>query len=73
MTDNTKNFLVSSSVNEVDQNAETTEAGERMFLMKTHGVELHLELDVEGFQGQIEGWAGGIGGVGNYEFSLLDN
>jgi hypothetical protein len=73
MTDNTKNFLVSSSVNEVDSNAESTQAEERLFLMKTHGVELHLELDVEGFDGKIQGWAGGIGGVGNYEFSLLDN
>ena len=69
MTDNTKNFIVGSSVNEVDGNGESTQADAKLIIAKTHGVELNLHLDVEGFEGSISGTAGGIGGVGNFVFS----
>ena len=70
MTEDTKNFVVGSSTNEVDGNAESTEAGADLLIYKAHGVQLELDLDVESFGGCIQAVVGGIGGVGNYQFSL---
>ena len=69
MTDNTKNFVVGSTVNEVDGNGESTQAGAKLLISKVHAVELNLQLDVESFGGSIAGTAGGFGGVGNFVFS----
>jgi hypothetical protein len=68
LTPDTKNFVVGSSVNEVDANAETTAAGGALTLTKTHGVTLGLGLDVvfpdlTQFLGSITGSAGGAGSV----------
>ncbi len=68
LTPDTKNFVVGSSVNEVDGNAESTAVGV-MLLEKEHGVELGLSLDVEwtegevitSFSGMLQGIAGGVG------------
>jgi len=68
MTPDTKNFVVGSSVNEVDANAETTAAGGMLTVSKTHGVVLDLSLDVifpdlTGYSGWVSGGAGGSGMV----------
>ena len=68
LTPDTKNFVVASSVNEVDANAETTEAGAILRLLKDHSVFLQLDLSVlfpdqTSYTGSILGLAGGSGGV----------
>ena len=65
---NTKEFVVGSSVNEVDANAESTQADVDLGLFKSHGVELHLNLNTPDFDGMIMGTAGGFGGVANWVF-----
>jgi opacity protein-like surface antigen len=67
LTPDTKNFVVGSSVNEVDANAETTAIG-ALTLTKTHGVTLDLILavdfpDLTSYLGQISGIATGAGSV----------
>jgi hypothetical protein len=68
MTPDAKNFVVGSSTNEVDANAETTAAGGALTLDKTHSVVLDLSLnvsfpDLTSYSGSILGSAGGAGGV----------
>ena len=68
LTPDTKNFIVGSSVNEVDANAETTEAGSILTVLKDHMVTLDLGLSVvfpdqTMFQGIAFGFAGGVGSV----------
>jgi hypothetical protein len=68
LTPDTKNFVIGSSVNEVDANAETTAAGGALTLTKAHDVTLSLDLSVlfpDGlsFAGMILGGAGGSGSV----------
>ena len=65
---NTKEFVVASSVNEVDANAESTEAGVDLGLFKSHGVQLEFTLSTPGFSGFVSGNAGGFGGVANWVF-----
>ena len=69
LTPDTKNFVVGSSVNEVDANAETTASGGLLTLTKDHEVFLDLNLAVDYpdgtyYSGLISGFAGGVGSVG---------
>jgi hypothetical protein len=66
MTPDTKNFVVGSSANEVDANAETTRSDGLLTATKLHGVTFNLFLevafpDLTGFFGSISGAAGGTG------------
>jgi opacity protein-like surface antigen len=66
MTPDTKNFVVGSSANEVDGNAETTAAGGMLTVSKNHSVSMVLSLDVglpdlTSFIGSIGAAAGGVG------------
>ncbi len=67
LTPDTKNFVVGSSVNEVDGVGETTNVG-TLSAAKTHGVTLALTLnvtfpDTTTYAGVIVGVAGGAGAV----------
>ncbi len=67
LTPDTKNFVVGSSVNEVDANAETTAVG-MLTVTQDHHVFLNLNLDVvypglTTYSGVIMAGAGGIGSV----------
>jgi opacity protein-like surface antigen len=67
LTPDTKNFVVGSSVNEVDANAETTAIG-ALTLTKDHLVTLDLGLavvfpDLTSYTGLISGAATGAGSV----------
>lgn len=71
LTPDTKNFVIGSSVNEVDANAETTISGGLLTLEKGHAVDLILGLDVtlpdtSSYSGAIVGGAGGAGLVQVY-------
>ena len=68
VTPDTKNFVIGSSVNEVDANAESTAAGGALTLTKAHQVSLDLFLEVEfpsqtSFYGYLGGMAGGGGSI----------
>jgi len=68
LTPDTKNFLVNSSVSEVDANAETTASGETLTLSfgHGHGMDFSLEVtypDTTTFMGYVFGHAGGGGHV----------
>jgi hypothetical protein len=68
MTADTKNFVVGSSGNQVEANAETTAAGGALTVAKSHGVTLNLGLnlvfpDLTQFVGSILGSASGTGSV----------
>ena len=67
LTPDTKNFVVASSVNEVDAVGETTNIG-ILTATKDHGVSLNLSLnvtfpDTSTYSGSIVGVAGGSGAV----------
>jgi hypothetical protein len=67
LTPDTKNFVVGSSVNEVDANGETTNTG-ILSATKDHGVALQLALavtfpDTSTYSGAIIGVAAGTGSV----------
>ena len=67
MTPDTKNFVVASSVNEVDAEEQSTNGSADLGVFKGHGVSLDLNLDVGDFSASIGGCgAGGFGGVCNY-------
>jgi hypothetical protein len=66
LTPDAKNFIVGSSTNEVDANAETTAAGGAMTVDKLHGTTLALGLsvtfpDLTSYFGTLGGTAGGAG------------
>jgi hypothetical protein len=68
LTPDTKNFVIGSSVNEVDANAETTAAPGALTLTKDHLVTLDLSLavifpDLTSYAGLISGVASGSGAV----------
>jgi opacity protein-like surface antigen len=66
LTPDTKNFVVASSVNEVDA-AEHSTSYRELGIIKSHGVSLDLRLNVGEFSGRIFGLgAGGGGSVFNY-------
>jgi hypothetical protein len=67
LTPDTKNFVVGSSVNEVDGNVESTAVG-LMTIAKIHTVTLDLDLavlfpDGSTYAGSISGIAGGAGSI----------
>ena len=63
LTPDTKNFVIGSSVNEVDANAESTMSGGILELCKSHEVFLELSLDVNYPDGgSYFGWLGGVAG-----------
>jgi hypothetical protein len=68
LTPDAKNFIVGSSTNEVDANADTTAAGGALTVNKTHSTTLDLNLsvtfpDLTTFTGVLGGIAGGTGMV----------